>query len=72
MEFGFEPVCDQIRAGSSYLDISRYPRSSNLLEPGNRPIRSWSKPNSITLSCSQTGSKLVADLLSRASSLLAS
>jgi len=23
MEFGFEPVCDQVRAGSSYLDISR-------------------------------------------------
>ena len=21
MEFGFEPVCDQVRAGSSYLDL---------------------------------------------------
>jgi len=21
MEFGFEPVCDQLRAGSSYLDM---------------------------------------------------
>jgi len=21
-EFGFEPVCDQVRAGSSYLDVS--------------------------------------------------
>jgi len=61
MEFGFEPVCDQVRAGSSYLDM----------------------PNSITLSWSQTGPKLVADrseagrrplsdLLLRASSLLAS
>jgi len=68
MEFGLEPVCDQVRAGSSYLDMSR----SNLLEPGRRQVRSWSKPNSITLSWSQTGSKLVADLLARASSLLAS
>ena len=23
MEFGFEPVCDQLRAGSCYLDMSR-------------------------------------------------
>ena len=23
MEFGFEPVCDQVRAGSNYLDMSR-------------------------------------------------
>ena len=23
MEFGFEPVCDQVRAGSSYLDMIR-------------------------------------------------
>jgi len=22
MEFGFEPVCDQVRAGSSYLGMS--------------------------------------------------
>ena len=36
MEFGFEPVCDQVRAGASYLS----------------PVRSWSKPNSITLSWS--------------------
>jgi len=56
MEFGFEQVCDQVRPGVSYL----------------RPVRSWSKPNSITLSWSQTGPKLVADLLARASSLLAS
>ena len=62
MEFGFEPVCDQVRAGSSYLD-SRRRDSSNLLEPGRRPVRSWSKPNSITLSWSQTGLRLVADLL---------
>ena len=43
MEFGFEPVCDQVRAGSSYLD------KTNLLEPGRRSVRSWSKPNSILL-----------------------
>jgi len=23
MEFGFEPVCDQVQASSSYLDMSR-------------------------------------------------
>jgi len=56
MEFGFEPVCDQVRAGASYLS----------------PVRSWCKHNSITLSWSKTGPKLVADLLARASSLLAS
>ena len=43
MKFGFEPACDQVRAGSSYL------------EPGRRPVRSWSKPNFIALSWSQTG-----------------
>ena len=32
----FEPVCDQLRAGSSYLDMW----SSNLLEAGRRPVRS--------------------------------
>jgi len=37
MEFGFEPVCDQVRAGSSYLDMSRW------LEPGRRQVRSWSQ-----------------------------
>jgi len=61
MEFGFEPVCDQVRAISTCRD------SSNLLEAGRRPVRSWSKPNFITLSWSQTGPKLVADLLARAS-----
>jgi len=34
MEFGFEPVCDQVRAISTCRD------SSNLLEPGCRPVRS--------------------------------
>jgi len=57
MEFGFEPICDQVRAGSSYRACRD---SSNLLELGRRPVRSWSKPNSITLSWSQTGPRLVA------------
>jgi len=35
-------------------------------------LRPGSKPNSITLSWSQTGLRLVADLLARASALLAS
>ena len=39
------------------------------LERGRRPVRSWSKPNSITLSWSQIGARLVADLLARASEL---
>ena len=56
MEFGFEPVYDHVRAGSSCLDMSRQ------LEPGRRPVRSGSKPNSITLSWSQIGPRLVADL----------
>jgi len=70
MEFGFEPQSatrfEQVRATSTCRD------SSNLFEPGRRPVRSWSKPNSITLYWSQTGPRLVADLLARASSLLAS
>jgi len=36
MEFGFEPVCDQVRGGSSCLDMSRQ------LEPG----RTWSQTGS--------------------------
>jgi len=40
MEFGFEPVCDQLRAGASYLDMSTCRDSSNLLEAGRRPVRS--------------------------------
>jgi len=58
--------------------ISKCRDSSNLLEDGRRP-ETGSNPNFITLSASklvwswsQTGSKLVADLLTRASSLLAS
>jgi len=41
MEFGFEPVCDQVRAGSSYLDIEIARTCSNLVadrsEAGRRP-----------------------------------
>jgi len=42
--------------------ISTCQDRSNLLEPGRRPVCSWSKPNSITLSWSQTGPRLVADM----------
>jgi len=64
MEFGFESVCDQVRAGSSYLNMSR--ESSNLLEPGRRPVRSWSQPNYAILVAdrSETGRRPVVDLLS--------
>jgi len=54
------------RAGSSYLDMSRY--SSNLLEPGRRSVRIRIPLRYLA----QTGPMLVADLLARASSLLAS
>jgi len=54
MEFGFEPVCDQLRAGSSYIDVEIARTCSKLVADG-------SKPYSITISWSQTGSKLVAD-----------
>jgi len=70
MGFGFQPVSDQVRAGSSYLDMSRY---LELLERGRRPVRSWYKSNSITVTDrSEAGCRPVADLLSGASSLLAS
>ena len=48
MEFGFEPVCDQLRAGSNYLDTKLI---AYRFEAGRGPV---------------------ADLLDRASSLLAS
>jgi len=52
MEFGFEPVCDQLRAGSSYLDMSAGSKLvADRFEAGRGPI---------------------ANLLARASSLLAS
>jgi len=64
MEFGFFiPAAnrsatrfEQVRAILTCRD------SSNLVEPGRRPVRSWSKPTSITLSWSQAGPRLVADL----------
>ena len=62
MEFGLDQLRTGLRPGSICRD------SSNLLEPGRRPVRSkfhyaiWS----------QTGPRLVADLLARAISLLAS
>ena len=60
------------RAGSSYFDMSRYLEPLNLLEAGRRPVRSQIPLCCLVRSWSQTGSKLVADLLARASSLLAS
>jgi len=42
---------------------------SRLFEPGRRPVHSWSKLNSIMLSWSETGLRLVADLLAGASKL---
>ena len=82
------PVCDQdsvVEFGSDQLRtglrpcrfekvraISTCRDSSNLLEPGRTWSQTGSKPNSITLSWSQTGPRLVTDLLGRASSLLAS
>ena len=59
MEFGFEPVLDQIRAGSSYVEIDR-----TWSLTGSQLVY---KSNSITLTWLQTGPRLVADLLARAS-----
>jgi len=55
MEFGFEPVCDQPRAGASYLDVEI--------------ARTFSK---LVADRFEGGRGPVADLLARASSLLAS
>jgi len=62
-----------LRFRGSFLRFHIMADSSDLLEPaGRRPVRNWSKPNSITLSWSQTGSKLVADLLVLARAIAAS
>jgi len=61
MEFGFEPVCDQIRAGSSYVETA-----GTWSQTGSQLAY---KSNSISLSWLQTGPRLVADLLARASEL---
>ena len=50
----FEPVCDQLRAGSSYVDISRQ------LETARSWSQTGSKPDSITSSCQFAASKLDA------------
>jgi len=52
----------------STSDEFELPRCGSKLRALDAPVR----PNPITLSWSQTGPKLVADLLARASSLLAS
>jgi len=61
MEFGLDQLRTGLRPGSSYIDMSSRD-SSNLLEPASH-TGSNSKPNSITLFWSQTGPRLVADLL---------
>jgi len=72
MEFGYEPEAirlEQVPAISTCRD------SSDLLEPGRSLADRFAAVLSqipYTLSWSQTGSKLVAGLLARASSLLAS
>jgi len=63
MEFGLDQLRTGLRPGSSRFELSRHARTWS---------QTGSKPNSITLSWSQTGPKLVADLLARASSLIAS
>jgi len=74
MEFGFEPVCDQVRASQAISTCRNSLTCSNLVAdrfaaglrqiplryPGRRQVQSWS----------QTGPKLVADLLARAGSML--
>jgi len=73
MEFGLDQLLTGMRPGSSRFELSRH------VEIARTWSQTGSKPNSITLSgrrqfqCwSQTVPKLVADLLARASSLLAS
>jgi len=63
VEFGFEPVCDQLRACRD---------SSNLLETGLRPGRSQIPLRYLDRSWFGAGRGFVADLLARANSLLAS
>ena len=74
MEFGLDQLRTGLRPGSSGFELSRHVEivgtRSNLV--ADRFAAGWSKPNSITLSWLQTGPSLVADLLARASSLLAS
>jgi len=58
---------EQVRAISTGRD------SSNLLEAGHRPVRSWSQTGSkLVADRFEAGRGPVADLLARASSLLAS
>ena len=59
MEFGFEPVCDQVRAGSSYLVTDRFAAGLSQISlryPGRR-----------LAGRSEAGRRPVADLLARAS-----
>jgi len=56
----------------SWPASSWFKASSNLLEAGCRPVRNQIPKRCLVWSWSQTGSKLVANLRARASSLLAS
>jgi len=58
MEFGFEPVCDQAPAGSSYL------------RPGSQLVLAKFHYTILVADRSEAGRRPVADLLACASSLL--
>jgi len=68
MEFGLDQLRTGLRPGSSRFELSRHVKIARTC------YRTWSqtgsKPNSITLSWSQTGPRLVTDLLAHVSSLL--
>ena len=66
MEFGIDQLGTGLRAGSSRFELSQHVEIAEIWSQAS------SKPNSVTLSWSETGPRLVADLLARASSLLAS
>ena len=66
MEFGLDQLRTGLRPGSICPD------SSNLLEPGRRPVRSKFHYAILVADRSEAGRRPVADLLARATSLLAS
>ena len=76
MEFGLDQLWTGLRPGSSRFELSRCRDSSNLHEPGRRPVRSQIPLHYLgrrqVRGWSQTDPKLVADLLACASLLLAS
>jgi len=66
IEFGIEPVCNQLRAISTCGD------SLNLLKAGRKPVRSQIPLRYLVADRFEAGRGPAADLLARASSLLAS